>query len=153
MLDWLKPRKQSRSDNNARSVGDGLAASKAETLLSAAHQSLARGAYQPAVAAYQAFLRINPRHAVALNCLGAALGSLGHYRDAETYFERAIDIDPNYPEAYCNLGAALRARAQLENAQVALRQALRLDLKPYDWRPAGEGQRIKAVGDDQPRFG
>jgi tetratricopeptide (TPR) repeat protein len=101
-------------------------------LLRTGHHHLAQGSYRPAVTAYQAVLRINPRHAIALNFLGAALGALGQYSEAESYFRQAIEIDPNYPEAHCNLGAALRAQAQLEQAQVALRRALQLRPKYPD---------------------
>jgi Flp pilus assembly protein TadD len=107
-------------------VAVGSNANDAENMLRVGHQHFIQGMYQPAAAAYQSVLQINPRHAIALNYLGAALGSLGQYRQAESHFRHAIEIDPNYPEAHCNLGAALRATAQLENAQQALKTALRL---------------------------
>lgn len=129
---WLRSRKQARSAGNFRPVSDESGAINTEGLLRTGHHHLAQGAYRPAVTAYQAVLRINPRHAIALNFLGAALGGLGQFRDAENYFRRAIEIDPNYPEAHCNLGAALRASAQLEPALAALRRALQLRPKYGD---------------------
>lgn len=124
MLSWLRPRNSAPAVAAAR--GERARGGNAEALLGAAHSHLAQGAYQPAMDAYQAVLRSNPRHAIALNYLGATLGALGRYAEAEIHFRKAIDIDPNYPEAHCNLGAALRARAQLEAAEAALRRALQL---------------------------
>jgi tetratricopeptide (TPR) repeat protein len=89
--------------------------------------AIARGLYAEAVAAYQELIKIAPRHAVALNNLGAALSKLGRDREAEAYFFSAIKIEPNFSDAHSNVGNALLLKGQYADAEQFLRHALKLN--------------------------
>jgi tetratricopeptide (TPR) repeat protein len=100
--------------------------SNADAMLRRAQQFTAEGAHAEAVTAYRAFLTHNPRHAAALNDLGAALCELGRFSEAEPYLRGAIDIKPKLASAHFNLGSALRARGHLEASAQTLTRALKL---------------------------
>jgi tetratricopeptide (TPR) repeat protein len=102
------------------------ASASPQTLLSRGDDFLARDAYPEAAECYQELLQLEPRHAVACNSLGAALGKLGRLREAEAQFRRAIGIRASYPEALCNLGMLLRSSGRLLEAEMPLRRALKL---------------------------
>ena len=106
----------------------------AKNLLGQAHKCFAQGAYAQAVGHLQDFLRLNPRHADALNNLGAALSGLGRYGEAQDYFRKALAIDPHLVEAQSNLGGLLRAVGQITEAEAWLRSALKLNPNHLDAR-------------------
>jgi tetratricopeptide (TPR) repeat protein len=100
------------------------------TLLGQGDYYMSRGAYAEAAQCYESMIGLHPRHAEALERLGAALCELGRFRDAEPCFRRAIRIRPSNVSAHRNLGTLLRWRGQLGASEHALRQALKL--KPGD---------------------
>ena len=100
--------------------------SKASYLFSQANECVAQGAHAEAIGFYQASLRINPRHADALNNLAAALCEVGRYGEAEAHFHDAIRLKADYAEAHGNLGALLRWKGQLDDAALSLRRAIKL---------------------------
>jgi tetratricopeptide (TPR) repeat protein len=104
-----------------RSPGD------AKQLLAQGDRCMITGAYAEAVDYYQELVELEPRHAVAINNLGAALSKLGHYQEAEDYFRQATAIKPDYSDAYSNLGISLQSRGYFAEAETALRRALKLN--------------------------
>jgi len=103
-------------------------------LLGQGNQSMVRGAYAEAITFYQDLIALNPRHAVALNNLGAALLKVGRYKDAEAYFHQAIKMKPDYPDPYSNLGTLYLSRGGFADAEKALRHALKLNPRFVDAR-------------------
>jgi Flp pilus assembly protein TadD len=103
---------------------------KAKYLLTLGNKSFAEGDFAEAVDLYQRLVELEPRHADALNNLGAAVCKLGRYKEGELHFRQAIAIKPDYPEAYCNLGTLLRWMGDFGGAEVSLRRALKLK-PPY----------------------
>lgn len=118
----------------AAESSDRSDSNQAQYLFSQGNKCFARGAYSEALSFYQDLLELNPRHAEALNNIGAALCKLGRYKEAEDHFRRAIGIKPNFFEAHGNLGSALRWRGHIAEAEVLLRRALKLNAKYADAR-------------------
>lgn len=104
----------------------GPAVATAKNLLSQGNRYFAQGAYVEAMNLYQDLVKLKPRHADALNNLGATLCKLGHYQEAEGYFRQAIEIRPTYPEAHSNLGNVRRWKGYFTQSEVSLRRALKL---------------------------
>ena len=83
---------------------------------------------EPAIAAFDAALAINPRHATALNTRGAVLSQLERYDEAIADFDRALALDRRYGDAYFNKANAL---AKLKRRQEALKNfEMALSLNP-----------------------
>ncbi len=95
-------------------------------LLRRGNECAAGGGYTEAIAHYQNLLRRIPRHAEALNNLGAAYFQLGHNQEAEACFRQAMAVNPNFAEAHGNLGNVLRARGVIAEAENWLRRAVKL---------------------------
>lgn len=102
------------------------AADNVPTLLAKAEVCIARSDFAEATTCYQDVLRLDPRHAIAHNNLGAALVKLGRYQEAESEFRRAIGIRESYPDAHSNLGSVLRVLGRTTEAEAPLRRALKL---------------------------
>src|SRR5208283_5392719 len=83
---------------------------------------MARGAYAEALLCYESMVELNPRHAEALNSLGAALCKLGRYKEAQAYFRRAISVKPGHADAHANLGSLLRWRGLGPSSENSLRR-------------------------------
>jgi tetratricopeptide (TPR) repeat protein len=106
----------------------------AKSLLAQGNKSMARGAYDEAIAHYQDVVTLNPRHAIALNNLGSALYKLGRYREAEDSFFEAIRMQPDFPDALSNIGTALLLKGLYFDAEKFLRRALKLNPRFVDAR-------------------
>jgi tetratricopeptide (TPR) repeat protein len=106
----------------------------AKYLLTQGNKSMARGAYAEAIAFYKDLIRLNPRHAIALNNLGSAFYKLGRYKEAEAYFHQAIRIQPGFPDAHGNMGNMLLLKGQYTDAENFLRRALKLNPRFVDAR-------------------
>ena len=103
--------------------------SKTQYFLTLGNEYFAQGAYAEAITSYQDLVELDPRHADALNNLGAALWKLGRYKDAEDHFRQAIGIRPDDSQAHSNLGTALRWKGHFAASERSLRRALKL--KPH----------------------
>ena len=82
------------------------------------------GRVHDAVAAYREALALDPHMAVAMNNLGALLGSAGENAEALDLFRAAVAADPAYAEARNNLGIALASAGRHEEAVVHFEAAL-----------------------------
>lgn len=91
----------------------------------AAHQ---RGAIDEAERAYDAALRIEAEHPLALHYLGVIAYQRGRHADALPLLERSASLVPHEPEFHNNLGLALAALDRNDDAVAAYRRAL--DRKP-----------------------
>jgi tetratricopeptide (TPR) repeat protein len=96
-------------------------------LLTQGNRAIARGAYSEAIDFYEELIRLDPRHAAALNNLGAALSHLNRFKEAEGYFFRAIKVEPNYSDPHSNIGIAFLVRGLYADAESFLRRALKLN--------------------------
>lgn len=97
-----------------------------KALIAQADACVKRQAFDEALQLYGQILEVDPRHAQAINNVGACHCQLDHYREAEGYFRRAIKVDSKYVDAYSNLAAVLRGFGQLAESESCLRRALRL---------------------------
>ena len=104
-----------------------LQSTNTKQLLALGNKSIARGAYAEAIDIYQRLIKVDPRHAAALNNLGAALSKLGRFVEAEAYFHQAIRVDADFPDAYSNIGTTLLLKGLYEDAESFLRRALKLN--------------------------
>jgi len=93
-------------------------------LIQAAARCERAGPSPQAIEAWQAVLRVDPRHGVALNRLGQCLLQMGHAREAAQAFEAALAQEPSQVEAWVNLGVARRRAGRLDEAVAAYDQAL-----------------------------
>jgi Tfp pilus assembly protein PilF len=57
-----------------------------------------------AQAAFERAVELQPRHAEALNNLGAILEEKGKWGEAAGFYRRAIDANPAYPLAHFHIG-------------------------------------------------
>jgi tetratricopeptide (TPR) repeat protein len=122
------------SRDSAAAPADRPNSSTAQYLLTQGNEYLAQGAYAKAITSYEQLLKLNPRHADALNNLGAAVCKLGRYQEAEQHFRRAIGVRPDYSDAHSNLGTVLRGRGHLAGSENSLRRALKLKPNHVDAR-------------------
>jgi len=122
----LNQRSPGSGHNSVASPADRSNSNERQYLFTQGNKCFAQGAYAQALDLYQDLVALDPRHADALNNLGAALCKLGRYKEAEDYFRQAIGINPNYPEAHNNLGNVLRWRGRIAEAEIPLRRALKL---------------------------
>ena len=63
-----------------------------------------RGQRDLAITCYREVLLRQPKHAAALNNLGAVYLGMGRMKEATDLLHRAADADPNYPDVHVNLG-------------------------------------------------
>jgi tetratricopeptide (TPR) repeat protein len=98
-----------------------------KSLFAQGNKCISQGAYAQAIDFYTDLLRIDPRHAAALNNLGAALCKLGRYKEAQGFLNQATKMDPNFPDAYNNLGNALLVKGAHAEAESFFRHALKLN--------------------------
>ncbi len=80
-----------------------------------------------AEALYRKILSIDPRHADALNLLGAMAGQMGQFQQAIELMKQAIEIQPKSALFHSNLGEAYRRLADFDRAIAAFRRAIELD--------------------------
>ncbi len=100
----------------------------AKHLLALGNRSMAEGAYAEAIAFYQDLIKLNPRHAVALNNLGSALFKVGRYKEAEGRFSQAIKVAADYPDPHGNLGTLHSTERRLRRGRKIV--TLRAQVKP-----------------------
>ena len=87
-----------------------------------------QGSYEPALAAADRALSLDPTRANAWNNLGLALFFQGDWAGAQTAFEETVRLEKENAGYWNNLAAALREQDRLEEAeQVLLEQVLPLD--------------------------
>jgi tetratricopeptide (TPR) repeat protein len=99
----------------------------AKQLFAQGNKALARGDYTEAITCYEDLIRLNPRHAVALNNLGATLFKLGRLEEAERYFHQLIRLEPGSADGHSNLGTTFLAQGRYADAEIFLRRALKLN--------------------------
>ena len=73
-----------------------------------------------------------PSNAIYLNGLGLTLHALGRLEDAEATFEKAITLQSDLPDLLNNKAAVQIDRDHLTQALETLRDALRLETKPFE---------------------
>jgi tetratricopeptide (TPR) repeat protein len=118
----------------------------AATLLAKGNKFFEQSDYTSALASYAELLKVNPRHAEALNNVGSVLFKLNRYIEAEQHYRGAIAINSAYPEALANLGNVLRRRGYFSEAVDFFRRAVKL--KPNYWDAHCDlGSALSFVGD------
>ncbi|MFI4895199.1 MAG: sulfotransferase [Steroidobacterales bacterium] len=106
--------------------GKQAASPQPHLLLAQGNKCFAEGAYAQAADLYGQLVELKPRHADALNNLGATLCKLSRYQEAEDLLRRALKERPNYPEAHSNLGGVQRWKGLFTQAEASFRRALKL---------------------------
>jgi tetratricopeptide (TPR) repeat protein len=106
-------------------------ASQTAQLLAKGNKLFGEREYTSALAVYAEVLKVDPRHAEALNNVGSVLFKLGRYVEAEQHYRGALAIRPAYPESLTNLGNVLRRRGYFAEAATCFRRAVKL--KPNYW--------------------
>jgi tetratricopeptide (TPR) repeat protein len=106
----------------------------AKRLLALGNKSIAQGDYDEAIAIFQDLIKLNPRHAIALNNLGSALFKVGRYKEAEACFYRAIKVKADFADPHSNLGNLLLLRGYFVDAERSFRYALKINPRFVDAR-------------------
>ncbi len=106
----------------------------AKHLLALGNHSIAQGDYDEAIDVFQDLIKLNPRHAIALNNLGAALFKVGRYKEAEGCFQQAIKVTADYADPHSNLGNLLLMRGYFADAERSFRYALKINPRFVDAR-------------------
>jgi tetratricopeptide (TPR) repeat protein len=123
---------QNHSANTAEA--DRPQPNDAKHLLALGNQSIAQGDYDEAIAVFQDLIKLSPRHAIALNNLGAALFKVGRYKEAEGCFQQAIKVAADYADPHSNLGNLQLMRGHFADAERSLRYALKINPRFVDAR-------------------
>ncbi len=104
-----------------------------------------QGQLDEAGRAYQAVLKVDPRHFDALHLSGVVAYQRGEPARAIQLIDQAIAIDPNRAPAHNNRGNALKALARIDEALVGYEAAIRL--KPdYPEALNNRGNALKSLG-------
>ena len=90
------------------------------------------GQIDQAMAAYEAVLAREPRHADALQFLAVAKMQSGQGDDAIGLLKQAVGIDPNNSRAHYNLGLAHRAAGKETRALASLRRAIAVEPRNFE---------------------
>jgi len=90
------------------------------------------GRIDQAVAAYEAILAREPRHADALQFMGVAKMQNGHDDEAIGLLKQAVSIDPKNSQAHYNLGLALRAEGKELKALASFRRAIAAEPRNFE---------------------
>ncbi len=90
------------------------------------------GRIDQAVAAYEAILAREPRHADALQFMGVAKMQNGHDDEAIGLLKQAVGIDPKNSQAHYNLGLALRAEGKEPKALASFRRAIAVEPRNFE---------------------
>ena len=97
-------------------------------LLRQARASAAEKDFEAAEAAYEDFLRADPRNADVLCNLGVVKMNLGKLEDAEVVLSRALEFaDQRHPGAHFYLGVSYFRRNQMNEAFASIEESLRQD--------------------------
>jgi tetratricopeptide (TPR) repeat protein len=121
------PAAASGSDSESHGVdSDHDGSGSAKQLLVRGNACFARGEYVEALNLYERLATLKPRHADALNNIGATLCKLSRFHEAEDYLRRAIKLRPEFPEALFALGVVQHWRGLSPEAEAPLRRALKL---------------------------
>jgi tetratricopeptide (TPR) repeat protein len=94
-------------------------------LLVRGNACFARGEYSEALSLYEKLATLKPRHADALNNIGATLCRLNRFHEAQDYLQRAIKLRPEFPEALFCLGVVQNWQGLYPEAERSLRRALK----------------------------
>ncbi len=121
-------RKERRSRGaQARAAPPGSTVPELRKMMRRATGFHRNGRIEQAVAAYQAILAREPRHADALQFMGVAKMQSGHCDEAIALLERAVGIDPRNSQAHYNLGLAMRTEGKESKALAAFRRAIAVE--------------------------
>ena len=102
----------------------GAAATQAAALIQRGNDLLRLDRFEPAVAAYDAALRIDPGNRDALYNRGNALFSLRRFTDALASYDDALRLDPDDAKTLNNRGNALRELGRFQEALDSYNRAL-----------------------------
>ena len=111
------------------------------------------GQIDQALAAYEAVLAREPRHADALQYTAVAKMQSGQGDDAISLLKQAVIIDPNNSQAHYNLGLALRGAGKETRALVSLRRAIAVVDRYFRKLVLAEGTRLDQHGVPRNRIG
>jgi tetratricopeptide (TPR) repeat protein len=115
--------------------------------------SLEKGEYDKAIAAYTDAIRLDPKYEPAYALRGIAWGKKGEYDKAIADFNEAVRLNPNNPNDYGARGMAWLEKGQYDKAIADCNDAIRLNSKDanaygtrgFAWRKKGEYD--KAIAD------
>ena len=85
------------------------------------------GKAQDAESCLRKAIRLDPRHAAAHYCLGAALREQGRLEEAAASYSQSLRLAPGNAEGHNNLGVILHELGRLQDAETSYRQAVGLN--------------------------
>ncbi len=133
-------RKERRSkEAQARGVLPGSTDPELREMMQRATQLHRAGHIDQAMAAYDAVLAREPRHADALQFLGVANMQSGRGDEAIELFERSIAVHPKNSQAHYNLGLAMRAQGKEQEALASFHRAVAAEPRNFEAQNAVAG--------------
>ena len=85
--------------------------------------------FQQAIVAFEAILRLYPKHIEASINKGKCHRTLHEYDEAETCFTLVTDAAPNWAEGFINLGVLFHEQSKSKEALAAFDKAIELQPK------------------------
>jgi tetratricopeptide (TPR) repeat protein len=126
-------RKERRSrEAQARAAPPGSTDPELREMMRHAVELHRDGRIGQAVAAYEAVLEREPRHADALQFMGVAEMQSGRGDEAIGLLRQAVGIDPGNSRAHYNLGLAMRAAGRESKALAAFRRAIAVEPRNFE---------------------
>ena len=126
-------RKERRSRAaRARAAPPGSADPELQEMMRRATGLHRDGRIDQAMAAYDAVLEREPRHADALQFQGVVKMQIGRSDEAIELMERAIAVHPGNSQAHYNLGLAMRAEGKEPKALAAFRRAIAVEPRNFE---------------------
>ena len=119
-------------------------AGHAEAIFQLANHELKAGRFEESIRRWQQLANAQPKNAVPMTGLGAALQMQGRFEEARQCYKQAIALNPESVDAHSNLGTVLQGMGQLDNALASFSVALKLQpdhldaiagiAAVYDWQ-------------------
>jgi tetratricopeptide (TPR) repeat protein len=100
---------------------------QAKLLLSKAEGYFFNKRFAEAIMGYTEVLAVDPLHATAFRCRGAAHAALGHDAEALADYGRAVGVDPRYEDAWVGRGLFLFSKGRYADAIDDFDRALAID--------------------------
>ena len=126
-------RKERRSrEAQARAAPPGSTDPELREMMRRATGFHREGLIEQAMAAYEAILAREPRHADALQFMGVAKMQRGRGDEAIGLLKQAVGIDPKNSQAHYNLGLALRAEGNEPKALASFRRAIAVEPRNFE---------------------
>jgi tetratricopeptide (TPR) repeat protein/SAM-dependent methyltransferase len=128
----MNSRERRSREAQARAAPPGSTDPELREMMQRAVELHRDGRIDQAMAAYEAVLAREPRHADALQFMGVAKMQRGRSDEAIGLLKQAVGIDPKNSQAHYNLGLAMRAEGKELKALASFRRAIAVEPRNFE---------------------